>query len=58
MSEDRRRKPKPEDVTLIPAAAFEREVSVLFQVPPSELTAEKRRVKRPRAPNQSKKGAA
>jgi hypothetical protein len=58
MSEDRRFKPKPEDVKLIDAASFEREVSILFQVPPSEVTAEKDRAKRPRAPSAAKKGAA
>ena len=58
MSEDRRFKPKPEDVKLIDAASFEREVSILFQVPPSEVTPEKERVKRHRGPNGKAKGAA
>jgi hypothetical protein len=48
MSEDRRKKPKAEDVDLIPASAFEREVSILFAVPKAELQAvEAARLKRP-----------
>ncbi len=48
MSEDRRKKPTAEDVDLIPAPAFEREVAILFAVPKAELQAvEAARLKRP-----------
>jgi len=57
MTEDRRKKPKAEDVDLIPAPAFEREVSILFAVPKAEVDAiEAARLKRP-SPKRAK-GAA
>jgi hypothetical protein len=59
VAEDRRFKPKPEDVKLIDADAFEREVGILFQVPPSEVAAiETARPKRPyRGKRKGEKGA-
>ena len=57
---DRRRKPKPEDVPLVPQAEFERELAVLFQVPPAEVSAAE--AERPKRQRRSKaaheKGAA
>jgi hypothetical protein len=47
-AQDRRKKPTAEDVDLIPASAFEREVAMLFAVPKAELQAvEAERLKRP-----------
>lgn len=57
-AQDRRKKPKAEDVDLIPAPAFEREVAILFAVPKAEVEAvEAARLKRP-SPKRKRKPAA
>jgi hypothetical protein len=54
---DRRFKPLPADVDLVPPEEFEREAAILFQVPPAEADAvEAARLKRP-SPKAKKKAS-
>jgi hypothetical protein len=53
---DKKRKPKPEEIKLVPPEAFEREAAILFRVPSAEIkNAEPARPRRQPRPAKSTK---